>query len=323
MAKRFASNASQSSKGGGSGGMLLAALGAAAAGAAAYYYMGNNGQSATEVANKAASSIKDAVTMASPLDPQAFKPFALKEVLPISPNTAIYRFAFPHMNQRADMPTASFVLTSFTPEGSDKPVVRPYTPTSDEAQLGHLDLVVKQYPTGAMSKHIASLKPGDTLDLKGPIVKYKYEPNMHKEIAMVAGGTGITPMLQVIHKIMKNPEDKTKVTLLFGNVSEDDILLKDEIDALSAKHFDRFRVVYTVDKAKVPSKWNGNVGFVTKDLLKKNLPGAKAENVKVFVCGPPPMVNSIAGSKAPDFSQGELKGLLKDLGYTSEQVFKF
>jgi ferredoxin-NADP reductase len=48
-----------------------------------------------------------------------------------------------------------------------------------------------------MSTHFHELKPGDTLDIKGPLKKLQIEPNMKKKIGMIAGGTGITPMLQV------------------------------------------------------------------------------------------------------------------------------
>jgi cytochrome-b5 reductase len=41
------------------------------------------------------------------------------------------------------------------------------------------------------------------------------------------------------------------------------------------------------------------------------------------VCGPPPMMNAVSGDKAPDKSQGELAGVLKDMGYTSDMVYKF
>lgn len=34
----------------------------------------------------------------------------------------------------------------------------------------------------------------------------------------IAGGTGITPMLQVVSEVLRNPEDKTEVSLVFGNV---------------------------------------------------------------------------------------------------------
>lgn len=52
-------------------------------------------------------------------------------------------------------------------------------------------------------------------------------------------------MLQVLQEIMYNPEDKTKVTLIFANQTPADIMLKDEIDALAAAH-DNLEVVYLV-----------------------------------------------------------------------------
>jgi cytochrome-b5 reductase len=58
---------------------------------------------------------------------------------------------------------------------------------------------------------------------------------------MVAGGTGITPMLQVIEEVLRNPADKTTLSLVFGNVTADDILLKSRIDALAAKHPKQFK----------------------------------------------------------------------------------
>jgi len=64
---------------------------------------------------------------------------------------------------------------------------------------------------------------------------------------MIAGGTGITPMLQVLNQILNNPDDHTEVTLLFANLSEDDILLKQELDTFVRKH-KNLKVYYTVDK---------------------------------------------------------------------------
>lgn len=49
-------------------------------------------------------------------------------------------------------------------------------------------------------------------------------------------------------QLLKHPEDKTKITLVFANVSESDILLKNELDDLAKKH-DRFTVHYVLDKA--------------------------------------------------------------------------
>lgn len=54
---------------------------------------------------------------------------------------------------------------------------------------------------------------------------------MYRHIGMVAGGSGITPMLQVIDEILSNKDDKTQVSLVFANQTESDIILKDRIDA--------------------------------------------------------------------------------------------
>jgi cytochrome-b5 reductase len=86
----------------------------------------------------------------------------------------------------------------------------PYTPVSPEG-LGHFDLMIKKYPTGIASSFIHALKPGQTLEFKGPIMKFQYKPNDWPEILMLAGGSGITPMIQVTREIVENPTDMTKV----------------------------------------------------------------------------------------------------------------
>lgn len=186
---------------------------------------------------------------------------------------------------------------------------------------GFLDFIIKRYPNGPMSEHLHSMAPGQSLEMKGPIPKYPWSPNKHEHIALIAGGTGITPMYQVARAIFKNPEDKTKVTLVFGNVSEDDILLRKEWQDLENEYPQRFRAFYVLDNP--PEGWQYGKGFMTKDLLKTVLPGPKDGNVKIFVCGPPGLYKAISGPKKSPAEQGELSGFLKELGYTEEQVYKF
>lgn len=184
-----------------------------------------------------------------------------------------------------------------------------------------MDLIVKKYPNGPMSEHLHAMEPGQRLEMKGPIPKYPWEANKHDHIALIAGGTGITPMYQLCRQIFKNPADKTKVTLVFGNVTEEDILLKKEFEELENNFPQRFRAFYVLDKP--PSGWKQGSGFINKDLLKTVIPGPNDENVKVFVCGPPGLYKAISGAKKSPADQGELDGILKELGYSKEQVFKF
>jgi cytochrome-b5 reductase len=115
------------------------------------------------------------------LSPKEFRSFKLLEVQPINYNTKLYRFSTNDAAASIGLTVASCLVTRAVIDGKGKcvlcdqifysEIIRPYTPTSTEAVTGHFDLVVKEYPTGVMSKHIASMKPGDSLEMKGPFPK--------------------------------------------------------------------------------------------------------------------------------------------------------
>ncbi|KAK9843869.1 hypothetical protein WJX84_007415 [Apatococcus fuscideae] len=269
-------------------------------------------------------------TAATALDPNEWRAFKVQSIdTGGPPNTNRYRFSLPDPNQEVGLPVASCLVTraaigSEKEDGSRKFVIRPYTPTSPKDAKGYFDLVIKVYPQGNMSKHIGDLKEGDVLECKGPIEKFAYKPNMKKAIGMIAGGSGITPMLQVASEVLRNPQDKTEVSLIFANQTEQDIILREEIDAMADKH-KNFKVHYTIDKVAdggPPEGWKGSVGYVTKEMAKANIPPPSDDNL-ILVCGPPPMYKALSGEKAKDKSQGELTGMLKDMGYTEKQVYKF
>ena len=128
-------------------------------------------------------------------------------------------------------------------------------------------------------------------------------------------------MYQLARAIFKNPSDKTKVTLIFGNISESDILLKREFEDLENTYPQRFRAFYLLDKP--PEGWTQGKGYITKELLKTVLPEPKEGNLKIFVCGPPGLYKAVSGAKKSPSDQGELLGYLKELGYEKDQVYKF
>jgi len=261
---------------------------------------------------------KSTPDLPSGLNPSKYNKFKLREVQPVNHNTSVFVFGLRDPLIPLSLPVASFLLVRANINNED--IVRPYTPI-DQDSVGEIRFLVKKYDTGKLSKYLHAMKVGDEIEIQGPLPKIKYSTNMKKHIGMLAGGTGITPMLQVLESILKDPNDKTRVTLLFGNISEDDILLKSRLDDYSRKFKDQFSVIYTIDKAQSP-KWKGEVGYITDAMIKKYMPTPSPDNL-ILVCGPPGFMKSVSGEKNPDYSQGPLSGHLSKLGYTSEGVFKF
>lgn len=253
------------------------------------------------------------------LDPREFRSFKVRAVETVTHDTKRVVFELPSAEHEMGMKVASCLLAKAKVDG--KVVVRPYTPVNTNEEKGVLELVVKGYPTGKLSKHIVELKEGDELEMKGPILKFAYKPNQFKTVAFLVGGSGLTPALQVAKEIVRNPADKTKVVLVFANKTEQDIMLRDELDAL-AYMYPQFSVHYVLDSPPADGSWKGKTGYINKELVQELLP-EPSKDVFVGVCGPPPMMNSLSGNKAPDKSQGELTGLLKELGYDQATVFKF
>ena len=109
---------------------------------------------------------------------------------------------------------------------------------------GHLDLVVKRYPSGKSSSNLHSLQPGQSISFR-PMPGYAWAPNKHEHITLLAGGASITPMLQLAQGILRNPSDKTKITLVFGNNTDEDVLLKPDFDELEQKYPEQFKAHYS------------------------------------------------------------------------------
>lgn len=175
--------------------------------------------------------------------------------------------------------------------------------------------MVKQYPNGKASTHLHSLVPGDTLTVAAPLKGYPWKPNQFSQIYMIAGGAGITPLYQLLQGILKNPDDKTKVNLVFGVNTEQDLLLREELEDYKKRFPGRFDFVYTVTQKEEGSSLRQ--GRVTEELLREVTQEATGKDTKVFVCGPPGMEEALAGAK------GSGGGILGRLGFTKDQVYRF
>ena len=251
----------------------------------------------------------------------------------LSSDTRRFRFALPAPELALGLPVGNHVTLSFT-DAAGAVVTRPYTPvTSDEAR-GFVDFVVKVYPAGvnprfpaggAMTQHLEALAIGDAVACEGPAGRITYAgrgalavrdyaagtsaTRTATHIGMIAGGSGITPMLALIRAIFNDPADTTRVSLLYANQTPADVLLRAELDAIAAAH-PNFRVAYTVDRVPEGAAWPHATGFVTAAMIAAALP-APGPATQVLLCGPPGMMTHAV---MPAFEK---------LGYTADMHLSF
>ena len=156
-----------------------------------------------------------------------------------------------------------------------------------------------------MGQYLAKLNLGDKLFISGPVGKHKYLGNgrffkllqkkmvFAKKFTFIAGGTGITPIYQILQHINDKNEKKKnniKVKLLYANKSCKDILIRKELTEMANNGIiDDLK--FCLDKVDEEG-WTGFEGFVNKEMLS----GFLWENSKdhlVVMCGPPLMCNDI------------------------------
>jgi len=244
-------------------------------------------------------------------DPNVKYPLRLIDKVEVSADTRRFRFALPSKDHILGLPVGQHIYLSARIDGNL--VIRPYTPVSSDDDLGYFDLVIKVYfknvhpkfpDGGKMSQYLNDLDIGETVDVRGPSGLLVYtgpgelsvRPDKRspakvrpvKKIGMIAGGTGITPMLQLIRQVFKDPADSTELWLLFANQTEEDILLREELEEIAEEHGDRFHLWYTVDRPA--QDWKYSSGFVSAEMIEQHLP-PPGEGTAVVMCGPPPMIN--------------------------------
>lgn len=148
-----------------------------------------------------------------------------------------------------------------------------------------LRLTVKQVVNGIVSTHLTQqLKAGDALEVKGPYGQFIL-PSTANRVLMLAGGSGVTPMLSMLRELEKQGWPK-KVTLVDGNRSTPEIIFKAELDALEANSKGALKVLHVLDDGS-----HGMQGPLTTDVVNKLLLGLDPPDV-VAVCGPTPMMDA-------------------------------
>ena len=259
----------------------------------------------------------------SALQPNKSLRCRLRQVDKVSHDTSRFRFDLPTPEHSLGLPVAGHILAH---DGAN--VSRAYTPvTLDRFDKGYFDLLIKRYPGGEFSERFHRMRPGiDSMTFRGPVVTLQYEANVVKTLGMVCGGTGITPMYQVLRTALADPDDTTQLRLVFANRSTEDILLRAELEALAKEHAGRFQVRYLLeDEASLKHSGLGGMvlGRVDAAAVEGFLPKPDDPTAALLVCGPEGMMRFLCGNPSrPGSPPPPLGGLLGQLGYGT-QVIQF
>jgi ferredoxin-NADP reductase len=159
---------------------------------------------------------------------------------------------------------------------------------------GRIELVVERLDDGEVSPYLTDeLRTDDKLELRGPIGGwFAWEAREGGPLFLVAGGSGVAPLMAMIrHRTAAGSDAACR--LLYSSRSREDTIFAGELDRLTASD-GSLKVVHTLTRSQ-PSGWTGYARRIDDEMLAEVAPSPEQRPL-VFVCGPTPLVESVATS---------------------------
>jgi len=243
------------------------------------------------------------------LHSKIWKSVTLVSRISVSHDTEIFRFRLPDPSLVLGLPPGQHIYARLLGK-SGTLVQRAYTPLSDPSCVGHIDILIKLYrpceefPNGGlMSSLFDRLAIGQDVQLKGPLGSFTWlgrdeamwKGNMFKpkSLVMICGGSGITPILQVLRAVLNDQESLVKLVVLTSNKSEKDILCREELDSYLSKHCLRYQVHHLITRGPSVGLAPGrDAGRISEALLRKYMPSVSNDTL-ILTCGPDGMVETV------------------------------
>ena len=214
----------------------------------------------------------------------------VKSIRPVSPTAKTVRFEKVGGGKLPPFYAGQFISLAFPLDGHV--LCRPYSissaPFEARQEQGFVEITVRRSKgDGLISDYINDgLKVGDRLLGNMGLGQFYYEPLRDaKRVVALAGGVGITPFASMAKEIAHGTLDMD-LTILYGSVASNDIILKDELAALEGEHVH----VVNVLSGDEPG-WAGERGFLTAELIRKYTKG----DTSYFICGPQVMYKFLRG----------------------------
>jgi ferredoxin-NADP reductase len=153
-----------------------------------------------------------------------------------------------------------------------------------------IELTVERLDDGEVSPYLTDeLRPGDRIELRGPVGGYfVWEPVQGGPLLLVAGGSGVVPLMAMIRARDAAASD-ADTRLLLSSRAWDDVIYRDELEGLGGGGL---TVIHTLTRAQPPG-WEGYARRVDVDMLAEVGP-SPGERPHAYICGPTPFVEAAA-----------------------------
>ncbi len=153
-------------------------------------------------------------------------------------------------------------------------------------------VTVKRVDGGSMSNHLNdNAKAGDEIEIMEPMGMFTtdYQRDRKRTAVFFGGGSGITPLMSILRTLLIE-EPESKVSLIYGNRSEEYIIFKDLIKQLEEKHNGRFKTIHILEEGESPYK-----GRPTEEMILEICNDLKVDSeTECYICGPQPMMDLVS-----------------------------
>ncbi|MCO6495970.1 MAG: oxidoreductase [Bacteroidetes bacterium] len=223
----------------------------------------------------------------------------IRSVIDLSPSVKHYIVEVNNQNTFDFIP-GQFVIISF-PEIHHAFPYRSYSIASaPEKNTFELCVVLKE--DGAASPLLFHMYEGNELRFSAPQGKFVLPEEIEgKTFCFICTGTGVAPFRSMIQYMVKHKLPFEKIYLIFGGRKQEDLLYRDEFEALAAND-NRIEYIPVLSR----EEWQGYKGYLHQVYLNKPEFTGK-ENMQFYICGWSGMVK-------------EAKNNLKEMGYSRKEI---
>ena len=144
-------------------------------------------------------------------------------------------------------------------------------------------ITVDRVEGGEVSPYLTDvLRPGDELELRGPIGGYfVWDPSLPGPLLLISGGSGVVPMRAMLRQ-WAAARCPVEVRLLHSARSLDDVIYRDELMRLAA--YEELDVRIALTRAW-PDRWRGHRGRLDREYL-QGAAWPSDDDPRIYVCGP-------------------------------------